>query len=201
MRRCSARSSCAFSRNAFIVLTANAAMVMLHWDIGRMILDRQGRAGWGANVIDQLAADLRNAFPRHERASRRAISGTCGRSSPRGRSGQLCKRLLHEFPGITTSRCWRSSTTPSLSAGTPGALTTDQACGLVDVSLATAYGKQTLVTGSRELTAEFGAGFSYPSLTRMIRFAEWMTNERILATPSQELSGSWSSAVADEPGH
>jgi hypothetical protein len=51
------------------------------------------------------------------------------------------------------------------------------------------------------LTAEFGAGFSYPSLTRMIRFAEWMTNERILATPSQELSGSWSSAVADEPGH
>jgi predicted nuclease of restriction endonuclease-like (RecB) superfamily len=46
-----------------VVLTANAAMVMLYWDIGRMILDRQERAGWGAKVIDRLAADLRNAFP------------------------------------------------------------------------------------------------------------------------------------------
>ena len=46
-----------------VVLAANAAMVMLYWDIGRMILDRQQRAGWGAKVIDRLAADLRNAFP------------------------------------------------------------------------------------------------------------------------------------------
>jgi predicted nuclease of restriction endonuclease-like (RecB) superfamily len=46
-----------------VVLTANAAMVMLYWDIGRMILDRQERAGWGAKVIDRLAADLREAFP------------------------------------------------------------------------------------------------------------------------------------------
>ena len=40
-----------------VVLTANVAMVMLYWDIGRMILDRQERAGWGAKVIDRLAAD------------------------------------------------------------------------------------------------------------------------------------------------
>jgi biotin operon repressor len=38
-----------------IVLTANAAMVMLYWDIGRMILDRQERAGWGVKVIDPVA--------------------------------------------------------------------------------------------------------------------------------------------------
>ena len=46
-----------------VVLTANAAMVLLYWDIGRMILERQDRAGWGAKVIDRLAADLRDAFP------------------------------------------------------------------------------------------------------------------------------------------
>ncbi len=46
-----------------IVVAANAAMVVLYWDIGRAILDRQGRAGWGARVIDRLAADLRVAFP------------------------------------------------------------------------------------------------------------------------------------------
>lgn len=46
-----------------VVLTANAAMVLLYWDIGRMILDRQKREGWGARVIDRLATDLREAFP------------------------------------------------------------------------------------------------------------------------------------------
>jgi predicted nuclease of restriction endonuclease-like (RecB) superfamily len=46
-----------------VVLSANAAMVLLYRDIGRMILERQEHAGWGSRVIDRLAADLRTAFP------------------------------------------------------------------------------------------------------------------------------------------
>ena len=46
-----------------VVLTANSAMVLLYWDIGRMILDRQEREGWGAKVVDRLSADLREAYP------------------------------------------------------------------------------------------------------------------------------------------
>ncbi|MHB8875388.1 MAG: DUF1016 N-terminal domain-containing protein [Myxococcaceae bacterium] len=46
-----------------VVLAANSAMVLLYWDVGRIILDRQERAGWGAKVVDRLAADLREAFP------------------------------------------------------------------------------------------------------------------------------------------
>lgn len=53
-----------------------------------------------------------------------------------------------------------------------------------------AYGKQILATVSQELTAEFGTGFSYTALTRMARFAEWMIDDQILASLSQELS--WS---------
>ena len=45
------------------VLSANAAMVLLYWDIGCVILDRQQQEGWGAKVIDRLSADLRQAFP------------------------------------------------------------------------------------------------------------------------------------------
>lgn len=44
-------------------LAANAAMVMLYWDIGRSILERQRKEGWGAGVIDRLSADLRDSFP------------------------------------------------------------------------------------------------------------------------------------------
>ena len=46
-----------------VVLSANAAMVLLYWDIGRTILERQEQAGWGAKVIDRLATDLHEAFP------------------------------------------------------------------------------------------------------------------------------------------
>lgn len=44
------------------VLAANAAMVMLYWDIGRVILQRQEQEGWGAKVIDRLSVDLRQTF-------------------------------------------------------------------------------------------------------------------------------------------
>ena len=56
-----------------------------------------------------------------------------------------------------------------------------------------AYGKQILATVSQELTSEFGPGFNYTALTRMARFAEWMTDEHILASLSQTLS--WSHVV------
>jgi predicted nuclease of restriction endonuclease-like (RecB) superfamily len=46
-----------------VVMAANSAMVLLYWDIGRLILDRQEREGWGAKVIDRLSADLRDAYP------------------------------------------------------------------------------------------------------------------------------------------
>jgi predicted nuclease of restriction endonuclease-like (RecB) superfamily len=46
-----------------VVLTANSAMVLMYWDIGRMILDRQQREGWGARVLDRLAEDLREGLP------------------------------------------------------------------------------------------------------------------------------------------
>ena len=46
-----------------VTLAANSAMVLLYWDIGKVILDRQERQGWGAKVIDRLAHDLKTAFP------------------------------------------------------------------------------------------------------------------------------------------
>jgi predicted nuclease of restriction endonuclease-like (RecB) superfamily len=45
------------------VLIANTMLVRLYWDVGRIILDRQARAGWGSRIIDRLSADLRESFP------------------------------------------------------------------------------------------------------------------------------------------
>ena len=44
-------------------LAVNRELVLLYWQIGSDILDRQSREGWGAKVIERLAQDLRSAFP------------------------------------------------------------------------------------------------------------------------------------------
>ena len=45
------------------MLAANAAMVLLYWDIGHSILQKQSEQGYGTRVIDRLASDLRTTFP------------------------------------------------------------------------------------------------------------------------------------------
>jgi predicted nuclease of restriction endonuclease-like (RecB) superfamily len=46
-----------------LVLASNSVMVLLYWDIGQRILQKQVEQGYGTKVIDRLAADLRQAFP------------------------------------------------------------------------------------------------------------------------------------------
>jgi len=46
-----------------VALAANAELIQLYWQIGRDILERQARQGWGSKVVERLARDLRLAFP------------------------------------------------------------------------------------------------------------------------------------------
>lgn len=54
-------------------LSVNRELVVLYWGIGRDILARQDADGWGAKVIDRLAADLRDAFPELKGLSSRSL--------------------------------------------------------------------------------------------------------------------------------
>lgn len=46
-----------------VVIASNMAMVLLYWDIGTRILEKQNTHGWGAKIIDRLSHDLRQQFP------------------------------------------------------------------------------------------------------------------------------------------
>ncbi|GHS91407.1 hypothetical protein FACS1894139_15500 [Planctomycetales bacterium] len=48
----------------------NQELVLLYWQIGADILERQNKQGWGAKVIDRLSPDLRLAFPEMKGFSR-----------------------------------------------------------------------------------------------------------------------------------
>jgi len=54
-------------------LSANAEMILMYWDIGRMIAIRQKREGWGAGVIPRLSVDLKNELPEQKGFSERNI--------------------------------------------------------------------------------------------------------------------------------
>lgn len=41
----------------------NQDLILLYWDIGRGIVERQEKLGWGQSVVEMLARDLRKAFP------------------------------------------------------------------------------------------------------------------------------------------
>lgn len=54
-------------------ISANAEMILLYWDIVRMIAARQEREGWGAGVIPKLAVDLKNELPEEKGFSERNL--------------------------------------------------------------------------------------------------------------------------------
>lgn len=44
-------------------LAANRELILLYWDIGRLVAERQSAEGWSASVIDRLSVDIRRDFP------------------------------------------------------------------------------------------------------------------------------------------
>ena len=44
-------------------LSVNRELILLYWQIGQAIRERQETHGWGTQVIDRLSTDLRHAFP------------------------------------------------------------------------------------------------------------------------------------------
>jgi predicted nuclease of restriction endonuclease-like (RecB) superfamily len=41
----------------------NRDLILLYWDIGRGIVEKQQTLGWGESVVEMVSADLRQAFP------------------------------------------------------------------------------------------------------------------------------------------
>lgn len=54
-------------------LAVNEQLLLLYWDLGRAILDQQAQSGWGSKVIQQLAKDLKKAFPEQKGFSERNL--------------------------------------------------------------------------------------------------------------------------------
>jgi hypothetical protein len=69
-------------------ISANAEMILMYWDIGRMITERQQREGWGTGVLRRLACDLKSELAE--------VKGFSERNRKR------MTQLFREYPQLST---------------------------------------------------------------------------------------------------
>ena len=51
------------SAQIYAARAVNRDLILLYWDIGRGIVEKQEQLGWGKSVVDRLSRDLSTAFP------------------------------------------------------------------------------------------------------------------------------------------
>ena len=44
-------------------LSVNEQMIMLYWDIGKSIVEKQKEHNWGSKIVEQMALDLKRELP------------------------------------------------------------------------------------------------------------------------------------------
>ncbi len=93
-------------------LSANAEMILMYWDIGRMIHERQQEKGWGSGVIPRLAKDIRNDMPE--------VKGFSGRNI-----GYMI-RFAREYGSLSILQQPVAKLESSPEEGKPDALTTEK---------------------------------------------------------------------------
>jgi predicted nuclease of restriction endonuclease-like (RecB) superfamily len=55
------------------ITSANKELIRLYWLVGKTIVEKQEKSGWGTKFIERLARDIQNAFPGIEGFSRTNI--------------------------------------------------------------------------------------------------------------------------------
>jgi hypothetical protein len=84
------------------VVAVNTELIVLYWQIGREILARQEKEGWGTGVIDRLAKDLHAAFPHMKGFSPRNLG-----YMKRFAQTYSDESILQNYPGGTISSYWK----------------------------------------------------------------------------------------------
>jgi predicted nuclease of restriction endonuclease-like (RecB) superfamily len=84
-------------------LSANAEMILLYWDIGRMIAARQEQEGWGKGLLSRLATDLKNEIPEIKGFSERNLQLMIQFQSEYPSLFSIPKRPVAELPQAAQS--------------------------------------------------------------------------------------------------
>ena len=76
----------------------NKDLIVLYWDIGKLIVERQQGETWGKSIVEQLAKDLRAEFP--------GISGFSSRNIWRMRDFYLTYHANEKLTPLVAEISW-----------------------------------------------------------------------------------------------
>lgn len=115
------------------VVSANTELVLLYWQIGQDILERQAQQGWGAMVVSRLATDLQHEFPEMKGFSPRNLKymRAFAEAWP---DSQFVQQLVAQLPWGHNTRLLDCLATPAVQlawadAGSPRSRVVSQALG------------------------------------------------------------------------
>jgi hypothetical protein len=83
-------------------MAGNASMLMLYWEIGGVLAERQKKEGWGAAVLPRLATDLHNDLPEMKGFSARNLRLMIQFFSEYPAFGPICQRSVAKLPNDST---------------------------------------------------------------------------------------------------
>jgi predicted nuclease of restriction endonuclease-like (RecB) superfamily len=85
-------------RSQLLAATAlNREAILLYWRLGKEILERQEREGWGSKVVERLAKDLQREFPDMQGFSARNLKYMRAFADAYP-DVEIVQRLLHKLP-------------------------------------------------------------------------------------------------------
>lgn len=96
-------------------LAVNRELILLYWNIGRLINEKQRLEGWGAKIIKRLARDIRNELPEVKGFSVRNINYMCAYAKEYNLS-QFVQQPVAQLPPIKNSEAQKVNYIKEISA-------------------------------------------------------------------------------------
>ncbi|MBW1803092.1 MAG: DUF1016 family protein, partial [Deltaproteobacteria bacterium] len=101
------------------VMSANAEMIRMYWDIGYMVARRQGLEGWGKGLLRRLADDLKNELPGIKGFSERNLQLMIQFQKEYPNLFEFPQRTVAELPGASEPENFRPQPVPEIDSKGP----------------------------------------------------------------------------------
>lgn len=90
------------------VLAVNSQLILMYWDLGKQIIQKQRNAKWGSGFIDKLSRDLKNDFPEMGGFSSKNLR-YCRAFYMFYSHNQIWQQLVAEFKITSKSAIWQQA--------------------------------------------------------------------------------------------
>ena len=166
----------------------------MYWELGKEIVDKEKEAQWGSRLIEQLSKDLLDEFPDMKGFAKleanQRIPCIMGKLRKINTEAALLKDIALLIEESKAAVAQSVNTALTLLYWKVG----ERINADILQNKRAGYGKQIVVSLTRQLTEQYGTGFSEKNVRRMMQFAELFPDEQNVVSLIRHLS--WTHVIA-----